>query len=143
MDGVLCDFEGAMALALEREPGRRYPQSRVGFFLELAPLPGAIEAVNSLREQPQLAVYVLTAPSNFNPHSYTEKRLWVEEQFDFAFTERLIICSDKSLLKGDVLVDDHHEGRGQEGFEGQLLHFGTPACPDWESALAQINEIRT
>lgn len=62
-----------------------------------------------------------------------EKRIWIERYFDYKFTEKLIICSNKGLLKGDILIDDHIEGRGQESFEGELFHFGSPILPDWKS----------
>ena len=42
-----------------------------------------------------------------------------------------IRTSDLRLLKGDLLIDDYAEGKGQEGFEGELLHFGSDAFPNW------------
>ncbi len=44
-------------------------------------------------------------------------------------TLKLIICSNKGLLKGDILIDDHISGRGQEFFEGKLIHFGQNEYP--------------
>ncbi len=82
----------------------RFPQSVPGFFLDLAPLPGAIDAVNELRAGCDL--FVLSAPSTRNPHSYTEKRLWIEKYFDYQFTKRLILSPNKSLLKGDGSTGD-------------------------------------
>jgi 5'(3')-deoxyribonucleotidase len=73
----------------------------------------------------------LTAPSEHNPLSYTEKRIWIEKHLGFDFVERLIICSNKSLLKGDILIDDHISGKGQENFEGQLIHFGSEEFLNW------------
>jgi 5'(3')-deoxyribonucleotidase len=60
-----------------------------------------------------------------NPWSYTEKRVWVEQHLGFAFVERLIICPNKALLNGDILVDDQTSGRGQELFTGRLWQFGS------------------
>jgi 5'-nucleotidase len=34
------------------------------------------------------------------------------------------------LLKGDFLIDDYITGRGQEYFEGELIHFGSNQYPD-------------
>ncbi len=136
MDGVLCDFEGAVAEGRKAEPEREYPQSRPGFYRGLAPIPGALEAMIQLSNDPQIDLWILTAPSVFNPLSYTEKRLWVEDHLGFEMCHRLIIAPDKSLLRGDVLIDDHDRGRGQERFEGKLVYFGSPAVPDWSAALA-------
>jgi 5'-nucleotidase len=133
MDDVLCDFSGAHAKDLKNNPGVKFPQSQYGFYQNLIPIEGAIETVNALIGSPTHTPYILTAPSTRNPFSYTEKRVWVEDKFGYDFVERLIICSNKGLLKGDVLIDDHVEGRGQEGFTGQLLHYGCEAYPNWNA----------
>ena len=105
----------------------------------LEPIPNAIAAVNKLREIHN--VFVLTAPSTRNPHCYTEKRIWIEEQFDYAFTKKLIISPDKGLLKGDYLIDDHADGKGQNRFEGMLIQFGSEAFADWETVLKYLTNV--
>ena len=47
--------------------------------------------------------------------------------------ERLVISPDKSLLKGDYLIDDILHGKGQDSFEGKLIHFGSNEYPDWSA----------
>ena len=56
-------------------------------------------------------------------------------------TTNLIICSHKGLLKGDILIDDHASGRGQELFEGKLIHFGQDDYPDWETVLNTLPKL--
>lgn len=68
-----------------------------------------------------------------NPHSYMEKRIWVEKHFDYELAQRLILCGNKGLLRGDYLIDDHVKGKGQDSFEGEVIHFGTQKFPDWYS----------
>jgi len=36
---------------------------------------------------------------------------------------------------GDYLIDDHASGRGQEDFQGELIHFGSEKFPDWKVIL--------
>ena len=139
MDDVLCNFTEAYNASLKRAPETQFPQSVKGFFETLVPMKDAIEAVEKLRSL--YDVYILTAPSTRNPLSYTEKRIWIEKHFGYEFTKKLIICSNKGLLKGDILIDDYKEGKGQENFEGKLIHFGTENCPDWESAIERITKI--
>ena len=67
MDGVLCDFAEAHATALAANPGIQYPQSQYGFFRNLKPLAGALAAMASLRSNPAIELYILTAPSIPNP----------------------------------------------------------------------------
>lgn len=139
MDDVLCDFSGEHSRDLEKNPLMIFPQSQYGFYQKLPPLDGAIEAVKALYDSDTYSPYILTAPSTRNPFSYTEKRVWIEEKLGFSFVERLIICSHKGLLKGDVLIDDNNSGRGQEHFEGKLIHFGSPPFPNWAAVRSELN----
>ena len=129
MDDTLCDFKKAWHKARQAQPEVAYPQSLEGFFLNLAPIEGAIDTVNELRQH--FDVYILTAPSYKNPLCYTEKRLWVEKHFALEFTQKLIICDHKNLLIGVFLIDDYQSGKGQEAFGGKLIHFGSDTYPNW------------
>ena len=131
MLNVLCDYSHAHAKALKQNPSLDFPQSQPNFFESLVPIEGGIETVKYLKKSKDYEPYILTAPSEYNPLSYTEKRIWIERYLGFDFVERLIICSNKGLLKGDVLIDDHISGKGQENFEGQLIHFGSKEFLNW------------
>lgn len=78
MDFTLCDYGAGYRAYQDCFPELAYPQSVAGFYENLAPLEGAIETSRRLHEQPQLALFILTAPSIMNPHSYSEKSLWIE-----------------------------------------------------------------
>jgi 5'(3')-deoxyribonucleotidase len=138
MDDTLCDFKGAFLKALKENPTIQYPQSQYRFFAKLQPIEGAIQAVNALINSDQYDPYVLSAPSTRNPFSYAEKREWIEEQFGYNFCERLILCAQKGLVRGDLLIDDNVEGKGQDKFEGELIHFGSPKFPDWRSVRQKL-----
>jgi len=133
MDDVLCDFKGEFDKDLKLNPGIKFPQSQYGFFTKLPALDGAISAVNDFIQSKKYEPYILTAPSVKNPLSYTEKRVWIEKMFGLEFSERLILCSNKALLKGDYLIDDNNQGKGQENFSGTFIHFGSEGFPDWKS----------
>lgn len=136
MDGVLADYDKAFSEIRSSHPDVSYPQSLPQFFENLEPIDGAIDAFHQLNNKHD--VYILTAPSNRNPLSYTEKRLWVEKHLGFDITERLIICSNKGLLKGDILIDDNINGKGQESFEGRVMHFRSDSFPHWSKILDVI-----
>lgn len=135
MDDVLCDYSTKICEKKAKSSATPYPQSEPGFFRSLEPIEGALIAIEQLRSRKDIDLYILTAPSTKNPLSYTEKRLWIEDKFGYEMTSNLIICSNKGLLKGDVLIDDHSNGRGQEHFEGKLIHFGQSDYPNWEAVL--------
>ena len=102
----------------------KFPQSQYGFFTSLEPIKDAIEVVNCMRER--FDVYILTRPSVFNPLCYTEKRIWVENNFDLEFCKKLIICYDKFLLKGDILIDDK-----SHNFDGEEIIYGSEKFKNW------------
>jgi 5'(3')-deoxyribonucleotidase len=118
MDDTLCDFTGPFRRG---EFSIKYPHSKVGFFLDLDPLEGAIDGMKTL--QTKYKVYILTRPSIKNIHCYSEKAEWIKKYLGEEMLERMILCPDKSLVKGDYLIDDDHR-HGQTEFEGEHIHFG-------------------
>lgn len=141
MDGVLCDIEQGFKETKARDLEIEFPQSIPGFFEDLSPIAGAIDAVNELRKMERYAVFILTAPSTRKPLCYTEKRIWVEKHFDYRFTKKLILSPNKSLSKGHYLIDDNTQGKGQESFEGKLIHFGSKTYPNWDTVLKYFKDL--
>lgn len=136
MDGVMCDIESGFRTAKQRNPDEKRPQKHESFFLNLPEIDGAIAAVEELRTL--FDVYVLSAPSTRNPHSYSEKRIWIERHFGYEFTKKLILSPNKGLLKGQYLIDDFATGKGQDHFEGELILFGSDRFPSWETVLEYL-----
>lgn len=132
MDLVLADFYKAYYKRKEEDPEIKYPQSEYGFFENLEPLPGAIDAYHKLKTK--YNVKILTAPSARNPLCYTEKRNWVERHLGTDAVYRLTITKDKHLFKADILIDDTPFPR----FEGEQLLFGSEKFPNWESVLREL-----
>lgn len=135
MDGVLCNFYKAAKQALTENPKQKYPQSQWGFFLKLEEIPGAIDAFNKLKES--YDVWILTRPSFRNVNCYTEKAQWVWDHLGYDVLEKTIISGDKSLLKGDYLIDDQLNAN-QEKFEGELIRFGSDKFKNWSDVLEYL-----
>lgn len=137
MDGTIADFYGAIIKRKESAKNdleKNWPQSKVGFFLELKPIDGAIEAINILSLIKNHEVWFLTRPSFKNIHCYTEKAQWIQKYFGMQGLERLILCGNKSLLKGDYLIDDTQID-GQLEFEGVFIKIGSDKYPTWNEVL--------
>ena len=132
MDDTLCDFMGAQSRARMKTPTQMFPQAQMDFFRKLEPLQGAIEGMKYLNKH--YDVWILTRPSIYNPLCYTEKRLWVEDHLGIDFCHKLILCPDKALLRGDILIDDQK----WEHFEGQQLVFGSKEFPNWQAVLSYL-----
>ncbi len=139
MDGVICNYQEMMTRFKQRAPWLEFPQTKEDFWTKLNPIPGAINAVNELRKLSE--VYILTAPSVKNPSSYSGKRIWIEKYFDESFCHKLIICPNKGLLKGDLLIDDNLGGKGQESFNGRLLKFGFGPYLTWDLVLRDVKTL--
>jgi 5'(3')-deoxyribonucleotidase len=99
----------------------------MGFYRSLEPIKHAVECIEKLGEM--YDIWFLTRPSYKNPHCYTEKRLWIEDKFGIDMCSKLILCPDKSLIKGegDYLIDDYP----WPGFEGTQLLFGSDEYSTW------------
>ena len=83
LDGVIANFISAMHSHPLREipPYDEHPDTIPNIFQNLNPLPNSIQAVNTLLNSDKYEIYFLsTAPWN-NPSAWTDKRLWLEEQF--------------------------------------------------------------
>lgn len=79
-----------------------------GFFLNLKPIPRAVEAVRKMIELGH-HVFICTAPLSDYEHCVIEKYQWVENHFGRDFTKRMIVTKDKTLVHGDILIDDKPE----------------------------------
>lgn len=144
MDNVLCDYDEAHKKALENNPDIKYPQSQYGFFFKLKPIRHSIKAFNILSKRNEFDVWIATAPSIYNPMSYTEKRAWVGKYLGLEVCNKLIIIPNKSLLIGKYLIDDIKEGKAnQQDFIGELIHFGSEKFPNWTNVLYYLLKSET
>lgn len=135
MDGPLADFDGlfwdrcqangwpldvehrglqAHRFFTEHMPDRKHRKlaramvDGPGYFAALPVTPGAQEAVRTLLEVKHLDVWVCTKPIHQHRTQRDEKAAWLAEHFP-ALLPRLIIAGDKSMVRGDFLLDDAPE----------------------------------
>uniref|UniRef100_A0A3B5L467 Uncharacterized protein n=1 Tax=Xiphophorus couchianus TaxID=32473 RepID=A0A3B5L467_9TELE len=152
MDGVLADFEGGFLkkyrarypdepfIALDDRRGfwvsLQYGQLRSdlcekaisiweskGFFIDLDPLPGGVEAVKEMARMDDTDVFICTSPIKHYKHCPYEKYAWVEKHLGCDFLEQVILTRDKTLIAGDLLIDDKPDIQGVE------------STPAWEHIL--------
>jgi len=82
---------------------KQYPHQK-GFFADLPLIANSREIIKELNDKHE--VYIASAAMEFK-YSLGEKYDWLDEHFPFIHWKRRILCGDKSVLKGDVLIDDH------------------------------------
>nr|XP_045014079.1 5'(3')-deoxyribonucleotidase, cytosolic type isoform X2 [Jaculus jaculus] len=148
MDGVLADFESGLLQGFRRRfPGdphvpleqrrgflarEQYRALRPdladkvasvyeapGFFLDLEPIPGALEALREMNAMDDTEVFICTSPLLKYHHCYR----WVERNLGPQFVERIILTRDKTVVSGDLLIDDKDTIQGLE------------ETPTWEHIL--------
>ncbi|KAJ8362582.1 hypothetical protein AAFF_G00367800 [Aldrovandia affinis] len=143
MDGVLADFEGGFLkkyrarypddpyIRLEDRRGfwvsAQYGHLRSdlcdkaisiweskNFFIELEPLPGAVEAVKEMSKLKNTDVFICTSPINLYSHCPYEKYAWIEKHLGHDFLEQVILTRDKTVVSADILIDDKPDILGVE-----------------------------
>ncbi|NLE46046.1 MAG: 5'-3'-deoxyribonucleotidase [Chloroflexi bacterium] len=151
MDGVLADMDAGLErdwqalygdeplIPTEDRMGAHFagghPADRVrrlrsvaaapGFFLSLPPIAGSVESVTAMREM-GIDVFICSTPLSEYEHCVTEKYQWVEGHLGREWTRRLILTSDKTLVRGDVLIDDKPEVKGLDVPSWEHVVFDQP-----------------
>lgn len=148
MDGVLASFDGWLfdrshmfpSLDVTYETRDRYfltdnvnrkdaalmrkmvNESRI--FRELDPLPGAVAGLWALAEEAD--VWICTRPLEANINCRDDKAYWLRKHFGPEFEKRMILTSDKSLVRGRVLLDDYPKRAEIDRATWQPIVFDQP-----------------
>jgi 5'-nucleotidase len=75
-----------------------------GFFADLKPLPGAVEALEALHADGHFIV--MATAHSYPGKSAAEKVHWIRETLPFIPKRNMMIGHQKHLLRGDVFIDD-------------------------------------
>lgn len=136
MDGVLADYD-LKALEMQLDP--RKLKSIRGIYRELEVLDGAKEAVAEVLSL-GYQVFALSKPPTENPHSATEKLIWISLNFP-ELGDHVILTPDKGCIgnERDFLIDDHPEWANASNFKGTLMHFKGA----WDPILQVIRNARS
>ena len=119
------------------------------FFLSLPPMAGAVEAVKDMAAR-GYRVFFCTSPVVTSNHCAGEKFEWVRQHFGTEWVSRIILTSDKTTVRGDVLIDDKPKISGTQHPTWVQLMFDAPynlgespharisRWGDWEAALTTL-----
>ncbi len=81
-----------------------------GFFSALTPVAGAIDALKHISSLGH-NVFIVTAPIR-TLHCASEKLEWINTNLGDEWVRRTIITRDKTLVRGDILIDDSPDVSG-------------------------------
>ncbi len=93
-----------------------------GFFRSMKPIPGGAAALKEMRAEGH-QVFICTSPLERYENCVLEKYQWVEHNLGAEWVGQLVLTADKTILDGDILIDDRPE-----------LH-GVEPQPRWEHVL--------
>lgn len=96
-----------------------------GFIRDLEPIPGSIEAIRAMVSSGH-EVRICTSPLSDYENCVAEKYHWVEKWLGRAFTKKIILTEDKTLVRGDILIDDELPKPGLFTPAWQLILFDRP-----------------
>lgn len=137
MDGVLADFVAKWERLNNKkiDPVGPIASTPWGFYRDLNLIDGAKDAVLVLNAF--FDIYFLSTPEWDNPSSFTDKRIWIEQNFGEIAHKKLILSHNKALNVGKYLIDDRIIN-GTDAFSGEFIHFGSEQFPDWKSVVDYI-----
>ncbi|WP_144795719.1 5' nucleotidase, NT5C type [Microbacterium paludicola] len=82
-----------------------------GFYRFLRAVPGARTALRQIRDAGHDIRFV-SAPYISNPTCASDKIAWIERHYGARWAQRVILTTDKTLVRGDVLIDDRPDITG-------------------------------
>lgn len=108
------------------------------FFLDLPVIEGAYEGVEALAEVAE--VWFCSTPKS-SIYCGGEKQVWIDKHFP-DFKRRLILTKDKTMVRGDILIDDKPKIIGR--FDPSWTHvlYSNDAFT-WDRVQTLCEEIRT
>ncbi len=140
MDGVLADvysqfiayeeIESGAKLTRESLAGKEeyqaFPNGRkhvntTGFFRNAPLMDGCVDVLKQLNEK--YALFIVSAAMEF-PNSLIEKHAWLAEHFPFINWQQIVFCGSKTVVQGDIMIDDHY--KNLDHFNGQTILFTQP-----------------
>lgn len=108
-------------------------------------IPGSREALQELAEI--FDIFITSAAMDY-PGGCFAKFAWLQSNFPFIHSSRIVFCGDKRVIHADVMIDD--QVRNLRSFCGTGVLFRAPhnkyqewpltAC-NWEDALATLKRL--
>lgn len=106
-----------------------------GFFAGLPPMEGGLRALAEMRDA-GLNVLLCTSPVLTSRYCAAEKFEWVECHLGADWLPRVVLTTDKTIVKGDVLIDDKPRITGFEAEpEWQQIIFNAPYNTDTKHSI--------
>lgn len=132
LDGTVADIDQSLALKFpelkhvivgrsdsefsgDNKKMFRTEMTKPGFFLDLPVIEEGAKFVREMLQSAKARVVFVSSPLKNAPHCIPEKIKWIEKHFGFDLARSAIFCKDKTLVRGDFLVDDRPQSASTSG----------------------------
>ncbi len=123
--GETTSYEIEADFAVEHAALIKSLRNQEGFFRDLLPVAGAKEGLMALRDA-GFDVRICTAPIWEFKFCVPEKLEWIKRELGHEWAANTIIARDKTLIVGDVLIDDKPEVVGARTPSWEHILFDQP-----------------
>lgn len=116
-----------------------------GFYRSLSPIKGGKEALEEMRSMGE--VFICTALLPQYENCVLEKYEWIEEHLGKEWTKKIIVAKDKTIINGDILIDDRPkiDGSNEPSWEHILYeqsynsHINSKKRINWKNWKEKLN----
>lgn len=116
-------------LYADRTPAERRIIQKImvepGFYGMLRAVPGARTALRQMRDA-GYDIRFVSAPYISNPTCASDKIAWIARHYGSHWAQRVILTTDKTLVRGDYLIDDRPDITGGEEPSWEHVLFTQP-----------------
>lgn len=95
-----------------------------GFYRDLVPVEGAVNALHAMARLHE--VTLCSSPWNTNPTCNDDKKDWVARHLGPEWADKLVLTKDKTMVRGDILIDDKPMVTGRYDPEWMHILFSAP-----------------
>ena len=147
MDDTIVDFMGSKKLKyVGYEPMHIDHEAMYnkGFFYNLKPINGALDAVRELLKLEYLDIYIGSVPLASSHYCYSEKAKWIKKHIP-ELSNKIILTQNKILLKGDYLIDDSIKWKNDWEAENRVFIHYNPrksSITQWEQIVSHFKQLK-
>ena len=92
-----------------------------GFFKDVPVMQDSQEVIAELNKKYE--VFIVSSALEF-PQSLPEKFAWLQEHFSFLSWTQIVFCGNKSVIRGDYMIDDYL--KNLDYFDGVKMLYTAP-----------------
>lgn len=126
---MMREFSTPKHLSQEHQDAINEVKYAAGFYRHMRPIEGALDGILELEDE-GYDVWFCSSPEVFNVSCESDKKSWIVDHLGYDWAKRLILTRDKTLVRGDFLIDDRPDVFGVETPEWQHILFDQPYNDD-------------